>query len=396
MRHHAPLSDLRPASDGYVVTDDGWRLGIRHIRPAQPDPTKLPVVLCHGLGLNATFWTITDNHLADQLASRGYHVFIPDMRGSGSSYRTGPVGYANRLLKQTPLPELREGDWNVDDESFHDVPAILDYVRRETGCESVNWVGHSLGGMLMFSHLERTPDPERIHTFVGMGSTIIQTRTPQIQMLRANRALRNMMKVVSSGRIARPMMVARLPGLEKVDHFYYTAANVNRRTVNRFYGFTLENPGRGALAQLDPYLEFGRFLSADRSYDYVENLHRVTTPLLMIAGDADVMSDLPSTEATFERVSSTDKALLRFGRSQGHIDDYGHCDLVWSRYAAFEIFPKIIDWLDERQPRPHPTPQSLPYEAITNRLESIGTPSPQSLAHPRDSGWTVAEPPSLR
>jgi pimeloyl-ACP methyl ester carboxylesterase len=170
---------------------------------------------------------------------------------------------------------------------------------------------------------------------------------------------------------------------------------VNRRTVNRFYGFTLENPGRGALAQLDPYLEHGRFLSADRSYDYVENLHRVTTPLLMIAGDADVMSDMPSTEATYERVSSTDKTLLRFGRSHGHIDDYGHCDLVWSRYAAFEIFPKIIDWLDERQPRPHPTPQSLRYQMITSDLELIGTPSPQSPARPIDSGWTSADPPSL-
>ncbi len=70
MRRNAPSPDLRPCTDGYAYTEDGWRLGVRHYRPDQPDPGKLPVVLCHGLGLNATFWTITDNHLPAQLAAR--------------------------------------------------------------------------------------------------------------------------------------------------------------------------------------------------------------------------------------------------------------------------------------------------------------------------------------
>ena len=61
--------DLRPCTDGYAYTEDGWRLGVRHYRPEHPDPGKLPVILCHGLGLNATFWTITDNHLPAQLAA---------------------------------------------------------------------------------------------------------------------------------------------------------------------------------------------------------------------------------------------------------------------------------------------------------------------------------------
>ena len=34
---------------------DGWRLGVRHYQPDDPDTGKLPVILCHGLGLNATF-----------------------------------------------------------------------------------------------------------------------------------------------------------------------------------------------------------------------------------------------------------------------------------------------------------------------------------------------------
>src|SRR4051812_37744323 len=86
MRFHAPHPDLRPCTDGFATTADGWKLGIRRFDPARADPGKLPVVLCHGLGLNGTFWTITGNHLPNQLAARGYKVYVVDMRGSGSSH----------------------------------------------------------------------------------------------------------------------------------------------------------------------------------------------------------------------------------------------------------------------------------------------------------------------
>ena len=351
VRCMAPDPLLRPCSESYTITQDGWRLGIRHIRPDVEDPSKLPVVLCHGLGLNGTFWTITQSTLPQQLAAHGYHVFIPDMRGSGASHRVGLVGTINqKLLRQTAFLEIGDGDWNVDEEVRYDVPAILEFVRKETGQERVNWVGHSLGGMLMFAYLETSPEASRIANFVGMGSTVVQAEWPQTKMLGANRALRGLLRVVSTGRMARPMMFARPPGLQSVDRLYYTASNVDRSTVNRFYGYTLENPGRGALKQLDPYLEYGTFVSADGSFDYYDHLERVSTPLLLIAGDGDIMSDIRSTQLTFESVSSKDKTLKRYGRVEGHIDDYGHCDLVWSRHAAREIFPDVIDWLNARQP----------------------------------------------
>ena len=98
MRRNAPSPDLRPCTDGYAYTEDGWRLGVRHYRPEHPDPGKLPVVLCHGLGLNATFWTITDNHLPSQLAARGYEVYVFDIRGSGENAKVGRCDRVNKVL----------------------------------------------------------------------------------------------------------------------------------------------------------------------------------------------------------------------------------------------------------------------------------------------------------
>ncbi len=178
MRREAPSPDFRPCTDGYAYTADGWRLGVRHYRPTQPDPDKLPVILCHGLGLNATFWTITDDHLPSQLNARGYDVYVFDIRGSGENAKLGRLDRINRRLRQTPFRERGERSWNVDELWRYDLPAILDYVQRETGRDRVNWVGHSMGGMLMFPYLELDPHPERIANFVAMGSTIILAEAP--------------------------------------------------------------------------------------------------------------------------------------------------------------------------------------------------------------------------
>lgn len=349
-RNHAQDVCLRPCTDGFAETKDGWKLGIKHFRPDRPDPGKRPVVLCHGLGLNGTFWTLTENHLPYQLASRGYDVFVVDMRGSGASRRTGRVGKVNSLLRHTPFLEVGEDDWGVDHESFYDVPAILDYVERETGHRSVNWVGHSLGGMLMFPYLELWPEPQRIATFVAMGSPVVLVSAPETEMLRANRGLRKLLGVMSTSRTARFLAITRPPGLDRIDRFYYSAENVDELTVDRFYGYTLEDPGPGALRQLDHYLEFGRMVSADRRHDYAAMMDRVKVPTLYVAGEGDVLAPMDSVVWTYEAAGSADKTLARFGMREGHLADYGHCDLVWSRHAPDEVFPVLIDWLDRRQP----------------------------------------------
>ncbi len=376
VRVNNPNRDLRPCDDGFAKTDDGWLLGVRRYSPPFPDAGKMPVVLCHGLGLNGTFWTITDNHLPSQLVKRGYDVFVVDMRGSGASRRAGAVGAINGGLRQTPIPEIGNREWTIDDETWHDVPAILAYVREKTGSEHVNWIGHSLGGLLMLPYLEQAPDRDRIANFVGMGCAAVLVTAPKTKMLRASESLRGLMLVLSTSRIARPMRIARPPGLEKIDSLYYNAANVDQQTISRFYGYTLEDPGPGALKQFAPFMKYGHYVSADGRVDYASQLNRIGAPTLLIAGETDVMDDIPSMLRTYQAIGSSDKTLKRYGKRDGQIDDYGHCDLVWSRHAPEEIFPEIIDWLDKRQPFASP--------------QSIALPSPQADARTRPGATNPA------
>ena len=87
------------------------------------------------------------------------------------------------------------------------------------------------------------------------------------------------------------------------------------------------------------------------------------------------MSDVPSTELTFDALGSPDKTLMRFGKANGHVADYGHCDLVWSRHAPREIFPPIIDWLDQRQPGRAATAQTTAgRRRVASRRASASSP----------------------
>ena len=76
---------------------------------------------------------------------------------------------------------------------------------------------------------------------------------------------------------------------------------------------------------------------------------------------------------TFDALGSGDKTLYVFSKANGHVADYGHCDLAWSRYAPREVFPVVIDWLDRRQPG---------VSASHQQPASLSASAPQSLSSP--------------
>ena len=61
---------------------------------------------------------------------------------------------------------------------------------------------------------------------------------------------------------------ANEPSVWESDPGLLLPLNSDPITIGRFYGYTLENPGKGALRQLDSYLATGHMLSADKSIDY--------------------------------------------------------------------------------------------------------------------------------
>lgn len=119
-------------------TADGATLCFKHYH----NPLGTPVILQHGLAQNLYAWDlpVEGQSLAVYLAERGYDVWVPSLRGSGKGYYRSGDG-----------EEL--WDWSVDDYIIFDVPAILHKVRESTGKKPF-WVGHSMGGMIIYGYLQ--------------------------------------------------------------------------------------------------------------------------------------------------------------------------------------------------------------------------------------------------
>src|SRR5690606_2766822 len=126
-------------------------------------PEQLPpVILCHGAFSRFHIYDWGSGAgLAPHLARQGRRVFAIDLRGRGDSYARAPHRRVGQLLSK---------GWTIDDLLRHDVPAAVQFVTQLTRSSQVDWVGHSMGGMLILAHLNRSADPS-VRRVVTVGST---------------------------------------------------------------------------------------------------------------------------------------------------------------------------------------------------------------------------------
>ncbi|XP_030460450.1 triacylglycerol lipase 2-like [Syzygium oleosum] len=133
-----------------VTTKDGYILGLQRIPASRSGRLayKPPVLLQHGLMMDAVTWlmNLPDESLAFILADAGFDVWLSNSRGTTSS------------LQHTSLSPSDPAywEWSWDELVAHDMPAVLQHVRRLTG-QNMHYVGHSLGTLIAlaaFSHKE--------------------------------------------------------------------------------------------------------------------------------------------------------------------------------------------------------------------------------------------------
>ncbi len=352
-----PLDDVarligpRPAyvKTYLAETADHWRLGLHRYAPEKLDPTRMPVVLCHGLGYNGRFWDLDKKtNFAEFLRNAGWDTWVLDLRGGGSS--SLPIWYLFRgldldLVKNLQV-DLTKFGWTVDDYILHDVPTAVDFVCKETGAPAAAWIGHSMGGMIAMAHLERAQEP-RLGCFVAVASPMIMPRPLtqfekqaedfQFAILAINNRWYATIRTLSLGALNTP-----------VDDFFYNKANLDAVTTALLYLRVAEDVPAPVLDQFLKMTQTGHFLSADGQFDYSANLSRLQLPVLFIAGKVDAAADSESVRYAYDRVSSRDKTFRMFGLAWKDAVDYGHDDLILGVHAAREVYPVIGRWLETR------------------------------------------------
>jgi len=351
-------SPLQPVNTTYVRTrtEDGWTLFLRRFRPETVDPSRAPVVLCHGLNCNDRFWDLHRGvSMARYLAARGYDVWVPALRGAGFSTKPGIV-MIRRLIRPV-FPELprelsfrtidpRALNWTMDDYVDYDVPAILSKVREETGAPSVHWVGHSMGGIIIYAYAERFGE-EGLATIVTLGAPLTIPQPPNnfLRAFRDNKELLKIATLLVNASVAAPFRV--LDQRAGVTAAMFNYRNADRSVLKEFYLRGIEDIPTGVLDQLVGMVETGELRSYDGKVNYARLLEKVTVPCFVAGGLVDQLAPPESIRYVYNHLGTEDKAFHLFSVVNNDSIDYGHLDLVFGRYAPRDVFPAIEQWLDD-------------------------------------------------
>lgn len=328
--HGKPVADERHP----VETDDGWLLTLHRYLPAEGTVRHaVPIVLGHGINMNRTAFELSRRgSLARALAARGHDVFVAEYRGEPSS--------------RPPLRGDRAGDrWAYDlmDHARYDLPAIIAAAARLGGSDRVSWVGHSMGGILLYLYIA-LHGSDRLHRLVTLGSPVHVGRWPGL--------LGKLQGV--AGRLAerRPVLRVMPPTYLLLPWIWvypgFLAWNTNVRHLTRREALALctsafEDVSSGVvrffLAMAQQRKDICPAEDEQRDGFEVGGLARLQAPLLVVSGTVDGLAPPRTVELAYHRAGSDDAAYWR-------VDGFGHCDLISGGPCLETVLPVLAEWLE--------------------------------------------------
>jgi pimeloyl-ACP methyl ester carboxylesterase len=319
-------------------TRDGWNLALYRYEPRRASH-RTPVLLCHGMSSNR--WDMDGPgriSLARYLVRRGYDTWVVELRGAGRSTR--PSWWNGKRYQ-----------WTFEDYVYHDAPAALRVVLRETGAARVHWVGHSMGGMIAYALL-MGPVQAKIASAVTLGSpTMSDVGHPLLDFgipyRRLLRALPDRVPLGSLARVAAPLapLLARLLSRNIAELGWYPG-NADTALMRALMLTAVDDVPASLLREFARWYDTKAMSDRYAMFDFTEHLERVTAPILIVAGGCDKLTPVRDLEHVYRRVASSDKAFRVIGRAHGDARDYSHADLILGRHAPDDVFPVILQWLD--------------------------------------------------
>ncbi len=312
--HRLPPA-MAPAEVVPVRTDDGWTLALRHY----PGPGA-PVLLVHGMSASHhNFDFRPEVSLADDLRLRGFDVWVAVLRGDPGSRPPDPA---------------RRWAFDFDDHVDHDVPALVDAVLARSGRARLGFVGHSMGGILLYAAMGRQPERIAAGVAISAPATLAEQRAVH-RLVRASPVIgrgriRNRAAVRATAWLGRASPVARLLA---------EPADMDPAMIRGLAHFAVTDLAKGVQRQVRRWLAAGAILDREGR----PLLRPSEVPLLVLTGAGDKI--VPSADAEAACALFPDCTALRLGRATGYSADFGHIDIVLGTRSRAEVYPLVGDFL---------------------------------------------------
>lgn len=321
---HRVAPNLEPAEVRTVRTADGWGLELRHHGGDGP-----AVLLVHGMSANHYNWDYHDRiSPIPMLREAGYSVWVGSLRGDPGT--VAPAGSRGIHI-------------SFDDHAIYDAPALIDGVLAATGREKLLWVGHSMGGMLLYTSAILRPQQ------LAAGVAIASPAT--FQAPRKNYGLvRDLGFLVAARRGRVPVRPLARLGLIRTSALLRTLGNPDNLDPGLIAGMgraALENLPRATVRQARQWLRAGEFVRLDGER-WLAGAHRSAVPLRVFGAADDRIAAEPDVRHACRLFPRCHYTFL--GEATGFSVDYGHIDPVIGISAPDEVYPLILAFLDAHRP----------------------------------------------
>ncbi len=352
-----------------VTTQDLWK--IRMCRYRKGRTGGQPILLVHGANTNQHNFTSPEGvSLVDALVERGYDCWTVDLRGCRSSI---------------PPFERTRNQVTTDDFLNDDIPTAIRYIQQETGYARIHYVGHSLGGMLLYAYALKY-GTDSLASGTTLGSPLgfegqSGRRSPLMFKLAglfpalSGAIVRGVVPIVSCFRISPAVFPTNMRNIA--------------RTMNagHFYRM-IEDPLPGVLNDLCRWVNRPGWRMDNGNLNVLDGLAELDLPLFVLYAPLDPFVTLSNAKAFFDALPSSDKRMLVCAKEHGFKHDYNHCDLAFSHEGAREVFGPIARWIET-----HPSRERMPLETpeIATGYQSPLGPSQRAEILSGDSYARVAE-----
>jgi cholesterol oxidase len=338
----AVRSDLPRAEVHSVPTSDGTEVRLTRYRMGD----KGPLVMAPGYGNAARAFAVdtVPKKWVQYLGEHGYDVWLFDYRAS---------------------PDLPSSwtQFTVDDIALRDWPAAIAHVRRQTGAESVQALGHCVGGLSLFMAIGGGLEGLRSATFSALAGHPIPTPGNQV---RAWIRLASLFKALGIKGLntdydprslpdrAVELLMKTLPFRHIYDHpvarrIYfvygdvYQWENINKATMDEAVPGFFGNGNITFFEHISLMIRAGAARDAHGRDTYLSNLDAYRMPIAFLTGENNRMFVPKGLQRSYDTLRKANDP----GLYTHHVfKDYAHLDVWLGTNAERDTFPTALAELE--------------------------------------------------
>ncbi|PRQ52656.1 putative triacylglycerol lipase [Rosa chinensis] len=350
--------------DHQVTTGDGYILGLQRIPSGRSSNNstaqKLPVLLQHGLTMDAAAWLINppDQALAFILADKGFDVWLANARGT----------QASRGHQSLSTNDPTYWEWTWDQLAAYDLPAFFNYVNNQTG-QKVHYVGHSLGTLSVLAALSQQKLSNTLRSaallspvaYLGQITTVLGKISAQSHS--ADGLYASGIREYPPQGVAGQNLVTFLCSQPGVDCSNFMAAVtgpnccITPTSSNLIFQHIPQSTSTKNMVHLSEMIRRGTITMFDYNFPAINMQHynQLTPPVYNMAsiskdvplffgyGGRDALSDVNDVKALLNDLSDHDKDKL----VEQYVEEYAHMDFIMGGNANKKVYDPLLTFFGQ-------------------------------------------------